>query len=400
MKSTQHPKRHCMVVFAFYPLAETRVQRQAEALIEHGYEVDVICLRGPSEATFEEVRGVNVYRLPVRRVLWFSGTVGRFLAYLLFLILAALKLIPLHLKRRYGVIQTHNLPDFLVFCALFPKLMGAKTILDIHDVMPEFFAEEANRPTDSWPVKIVTWQEQISCRFADHVITVTELWRRSLIERGVPAEKSSVVMNLADHRLFHSDIRHQNNTHTNGSFSLIYHGTQASRHGLDTVLYALDKVRAEVPNLCVVLHGRGDFHEELVKIVDKLDLDNQVKFSTKFMPVDDLPGFIAQHDAGVVPYKNDVFTGGILPTKLLEYTALGMPSIAARTPAVIDYFEETMVQYFEPGDVDELAKKLVELYHDKNLQQSLIEEGKRFNTCYNWPNETAKYVKLIDRLNG
>ena len=142
MKSTSHPKRHCMVVFAFYPLGETRVQRQAEALAENGYDVDVICLRGPDEAVFEDVRGINVYRLPVGRLLWFSGLVGRFLAYLLFLILTAFKLIPLHLKRRYGVVQVHNLPDFLVFCALFPKLMGAKTILDIHDVMPEFFGKE------------------------------------------------------------------------------------------------------------------------------------------------------------------------------------------------------------------------------------------------------------------
>lgn len=399
MNLPQHPKRHCMVVFAYYPLAETRVQRQAEALAEHSYEVDVICIRASGEKAFEVVRGINVYRLPVKRKHLLSGFAGRFIAYFLFLFLTAFKLIPLYRKRRYGIVQAHNLPDFLVFCALFPKLMGAKVILDIHDVMPEFFAEETGLDMDSWPVKLVTWQEQISCRFADHVITVTELWRQSLIQRGVPAEKSSVVMNLADHNLFHSDLRRQNNHPPNSTFSLIYHGTQAGRHGLDTLLYALAKVRTEVPNLRVVLHGRGNFHEELVKIVDRLNLGDQVKFSTTFLDVDDLPGFIAGHDAGVVPYQDDVFTGGILPTKLLEYTALGMPSIAARTPAVKDYFDDKMVQFFEPGNVDELADSILALYRNESLRKNLIKETERFNRQYNWPLESANYVKLIDRLN-
>ena len=34
-----------MVVHAFYPVGETRVQREAEALLKRGYEVDVLCLR-------------------------------------------------------------------------------------------------------------------------------------------------------------------------------------------------------------------------------------------------------------------------------------------------------------------------------------------------------------------
>lgn len=399
--STQRRKRHCMVVFAYYPLAETRVQRQAEALIEQGYEVDVICIRSKRQEAFEDVRGVKVYRLPVKRSHWLSGFAGRFVAYIYFFILAALKLIPLHLKNRYGVVQVHNLPDFLVFCTLFPKLLGAKTILDIHDVMPEFFAEEIDRPMNSGLVKLMTWQEQTSCWYADHVITVTELWRQSLIERGVADEKSSVVMNLADHRMFHSQVRPQRNGDSaNGTFRLIYHGVQAYRHGLDTLLRAVAKIRDQAPDLRVTLHGSGDYHDDLVRIADELQLNDQVQFSTTFMPLDDLPGFVAQADAGVVPYQNEVFTGGILPTKLLEYTALGMPNIAARTPAIETYFDDKMVKFFEPGNVDQLAECILELYKNKEVRAQLVAESARFNEEHNWPAESANYAKLIDRLNG
>ena len=57
------PPRHCMVVHAYYPLAETRVQREAEALVRAGYEVDVVCLRDAGERERERYRGVEIHRL-------------------------------------------------------------------------------------------------------------------------------------------------------------------------------------------------------------------------------------------------------------------------------------------------------------------------------------------------
>lgn len=403
MKSTHQTlslKRHCMVVHAYYPLAETRVQRQAEALVRYGYEVDVICLNRSTFLPYEVVNGVHVYRLPIKRTSdRFPGFASRFIFYLIFLILAGLKLIQLYNKKRYGVVQVHNLPDFLVFCALWPKLRGAKVILDIHDVMPEFFAEQTGRAMQSWPVRLVTWQEQLSCRFADHVITVTELWRQALIARGAPASKVSVVMNLADDLVFRCATGSETISPSNGHFRLIYHGTQAERHGLDTLLHAVDRVRVQIPQVCLVLHGRGDFQEKLMHLVDKLQLADHVTFSLSFIDLAKLPNFIRSHDVGIVPYQNDIFTGGILPTKLLEYVAVGLPAIAARTPAIESYFDETMVQFFEPGNVDELAAGILKLYQDQQYRSGLVIQSERFNEQYNWTTHSADYVALIDRLN-
>ena len=58
--------RHCMVVHAYYPLGETRVQREAERLVRAGYAVDVICLRDSDERPRESHRGVEIHRLAVR----------------------------------------------------------------------------------------------------------------------------------------------------------------------------------------------------------------------------------------------------------------------------------------------------------------------------------------------
>jgi len=223
------PKRHCMVVHAYYPLGETRVLREALALTNRGYEVDVLCLRQSGEPKTEQSDGINVYRLPMKRFRG-HGLAFQLLEYLAFFLLAFGKLVILHTKRRYGTVQVHNLPDFLVFCALIPKFSGARIILDLHDLMPEFFASKFESGMDSPAVRLVTLQEQLSCRFADHVITVTDVWKETLIKRGVPAHKVSVVMNVADTSIFHP-VAHLPAPSRNGDhFELIYHGTTSLHH--------------------------------------------------------------------------------------------------------------------------------------------------------------------------
>src|SRR5512143_2607718 len=126
-----HPIRHCMVVYAAYPRFETRVQREAEALVAHGIQVDVICPRFGDEKLVDEHCGVRIYRVKqewVRR----SNVSGQFRQYLTFFLQASLKLASLSLQHCYDAVQAHNLPDFLVFCALFPKLLGSRAILDLH----------------------------------------------------------------------------------------------------------------------------------------------------------------------------------------------------------------------------------------------------------------------------
>ena len=58
-------RRHCMVVHNYYPQREPRVEREAQALVAHGYEVDVICLREEGDPAVAVVDGVNAYRLPI-----------------------------------------------------------------------------------------------------------------------------------------------------------------------------------------------------------------------------------------------------------------------------------------------------------------------------------------------
>lgn len=380
-------------------MGESRVERQAQALIRAGYQVDVICLRQAGEAKHEVVDGVEVHRLRVAR----NKNRGPFLQmfeYLRFFALASVKAGLLNLRRNYGVVQIHNLPDFLVFSGVWAKLLGARLILDIHDVMPEFYAASFGRGLNSWPVKLVALQERLSCRFADHVITVTELWRKTLIDRAVPPERCTVVMNVADDSVFNKAARRLREKDAEwGGFRVFYHGSLTSRYGVDLIIRAVDILRDRIPGLQLLIHGNGAALPELQNLTGRLALSDRVRFSTDLVPIQDLPRLIMWADVAVVPYLRDVFTDGILPTKLMEYAALGVPVIAARTPAIDAYFDQDMVEFFNPGDHRELANRILKLYRDAARRDELSENAERFNQRYSWEKVAGGYVALIEQLN-
>jgi glycosyltransferase involved in cell wall biosynthesis len=389
--------RHCMIVHAYYPLAETRVQREAETLVQAGFDVDVICLRDEGERARERWGGVEVHRLRVR--VDKRGLAAQFLSYLRFFMLATCRLTRLHMRRPYRTVQVHNLPDFLVFCALVPKLQGVPVILDLHDLMPEFFAGRFGRER-SVIASVIAWQERLACRFADHVITVSEHWRQALVDRGVPAARCSVVMNLADERIFHPLARsgRSRDGSDDAAFRLLYHGTVTHRYGLDLAVRAVARLRGEIPGIQLTILGRGDQMPELVDLVRELRLEGHVDLQDRLLPAEHLPEVIAAADLGIVPYRDDLFTDGLVPTKLLEYAAMALPCVAARTTAVQTTFGDSVAAYFAPGDLDDLVHAIRALWEQPAARERLESGSRRFTRRHNWAQEGRDYTALVTGL--
>lgn len=394
---TGKAKRHCMVVLAYYPLGETRVQREAEALVAHGYDVDVICTRGAGEPPEAVHQGVSIHRLPLR--IKKGSLFKQFLNYMQFFALAAAKLTRLHREHAYSSVQVHNLPDFLVFCTFLVKLRGVPVILDLHDLMPEFYVGRFGVSKGGWLSALVRWQERQSCKFANHVITVSEHWRQALIQRGVPAGKCSVVMNVADERIF-TPKPESVQPHTDRSFRMIYHGSVVYRYGLDLAIQAVNAVKGEIPGIHLTILGDGDAIPGLIQMTQELGLQDNVAIHDELRPAEELPEIIQAADLGVVPYRNDVFTDGLLPTKLMEYAAMGLPSIASRTTAMESYFSDTMAEFFVPGDADDLARCIRLLYTSPQRMTELKAGCAVFNERYNWKKISAEYAALVAGLHS
>ena len=106
------------------------------------------------QAEYEVINGVHVHRIQPRVVN--ERSKATFLYRLLkFFVKSAAYLTRSTLNGNgpYDLIHVHSVPDFEVFAALIPKIKGTKIILDIHDIVPEFYTSKFDVSQDSFIFK-------------------------------------------------------------------------------------------------------------------------------------------------------------------------------------------------------------------------------------------------------
>lgn len=386
--------RICMVAYTSYP-TDSRVRREAEALVDRGDTVDVICLGEPGEPRVRTLNGVRMIQV-VRGRYRGSSAVSYLVNYLTFFVAASTWLTALYLKHRYQVIEVDTMPDFMVFVALVPKLFGARVVLDVHDLMPELYQSKFGLGEKHPLIRFIAWMERRSVAFADRAIAVHRPHLDALVRHGNPEGKFTILLNLPDPKIF--ACRSETNGHNGAGFKLIYHGTIAERHGLQVAVRAISELRDQIPGLKFRVIGDGDGIPALIALVDELKLGDVVEVHHGLIPLQELAPVIAEADAGIVPILYDDFTRYMLPVKLLEYVALGKPVICSRTGTIEAYFDDSMVEYSTPGDVLELACHIRALSEDPGRRERLKFNADRFNREYNWQHHRQVYYQLIDSL--
>jgi glycosyltransferase involved in cell wall biosynthesis len=99
----------------------------------------------------------------------------------------------------------------------------------------------------------------------------------------------------------------------------------------------------------------------LIYLGRKLKIEDRIHFSQKNFPLEILPTLLKEMDLGVIPNRKNVATDLMLPVKLLEYEAIGIPVVAARLRTIEHYFSEDMMSYFEPEIVKSMASAILDL---------------------------------------
>jgi len=374
---------------------DPRVKREAEALVEMGHRVVFLARRQPGEPHRETIAGVEV----IKTIGWTNRPIS-FVQYLVDY-LTFWFMIFLHLLRhpiRYRLIHINNMPDFLVFATALPRLFGRPVIHDVHDLMPELYAEKFASGERHWVVRVLKTQERWAGSFASVVLTVEERLKDILSERGIPRDKIHVLMNLPDERIFVAR-KLQPPKKQGAPFVLVYHGTLVRRLGLDVAIEAVAKVAAAVPRLELRVIGAGEERGALIDLRDRLGLQEAVTFSDGFVPVEGIPAMIADADIGLVPLRISSGTDIMLPTKLLEYVSMGIPCIVPKTGTISRYFDEEMVQYFEAENVNSLANAIIALYRDSDRRATLAPQAtERFGRAHRWSVHKKVYTDLVGRL--
>jgi len=394
-RAGSRPLRVCHVAYAFYE-SDTRVRMYAEAQAARGDHVDVVSLRRMGQGENDIIEGVHVHRIQ-DRVVNERGRAKYLLRILRFFAASSLFLAQRSrdASRRYDLLHVHSVPDFEVFAAFVPKLRGAGIILDIHDLMPEFYAGKFGVSRSSAVLRALLLAEKVSASFADHVIIANHLWEETLTRRAVSREKCSTFLNYPAAHFFRRYPRRRND----GKIRLIYPGTLNRHQGVDIAVRAFGLIRTEVPAAELHIYGEGPEKDSLKRLVVELGLDDRV-FIRDLLPLEEIIPVIAEADIGVVPKRAEGFGDTAFSTKILEFMALGLPVIVSRTTIDSHYFSDTTVRFFEPGDARSLAEAMRELIGDPRRRQELSDKAAEFVRENSWEAKKKAYLQLTDRVAG
>ncbi len=378
---------------------DTRVRRYVESLVKTDASVDVICPPQDQDfdAVFEPQAQIRVYSIPIHHV--DKSQIGYILEYLFSFVWYFIRLSILHIRNRYEVIHVHNMPDFLIFSAVIPKIMGAPLILDIHDPMPEVFISKYGERPNKLILSLIKLQEKLSCWLADEVITVNSICETNLINRGIPPKKITVVHNYPNSAIFDRNLYLEECDSPREYFTLIYPGTLAPRYGLETVVRALPQLKTKIPEIRLLIFCQNTpYKDELQRLADQLDVLSYIEFRP-LIRNEEIPHQLIRADIGIYPAINDIHMSLATPTKVLEFSAMGIPIMSSRLRMVEEIFGDSAIMFFESGNVSQFTECVIKLYRNPALRKKLTKNAYQiFVQKFSWDREFQGYLEMLHHL--
>ena len=383
--------RICMLGYTFYEL-DSRVRQYARALVERGDEVDFIGLRKENQAAQEIVEGVRIFRIQGREYNE-KGRISYLFKLLRFLASSSLLLSRKHFHRRYDLIHVHSVPDFLVFAAWLPRFTGAKVVLDIHDVVPEFYATKFNTPADSLAFRSLLLLEKLCAAFANHVIIANDVWRDKLMSRALRGSKCTTILNYPLHMARQTRTRQR----TNSKFTILYPGSLNHHQGVDVAVQAFALIKHSIPESEFHIYGEGVEFENIRRLIRELGLEKDV-FLQPYVPHEEILRIMENADLGVDPKRSDGFANEAFGGKIFEFMALGVPVVASSTRTNKHYFTESVVRFCRGGDAQDLAQSILALHKDQEATNRMVQDATAFVRRYQWDAQRSIYLNLVDAL--
>lgn len=372
----------------FYPesnAAANRVYERACHWVNWGHDVTVVTSapnfpQGKLYAGYknrwyqtERVHGVKVVRVksfiaPNR------GTFARMFDFLSFLCTGVIGAL---VQPRPDVVVATS-PQF--FCAIAGYTVGllrrVPFVFELGDIWPaSIVAVGAMR--ESLVLRLFEKVELFLYRHSAAVVALTPAFKRNLIDRGIDGDKISVVMNGVDLSRYSPqppDPVLAEEWATKGSFVVSYVGTLGMAHGLQNVLDAAEILRSE-PNVIFMLIGDGAERAELAASTKERGLDN-----VRVVPPQPKNAMLAVWsvcDVGLVHLKNRAVFSEVIPSKMFEAMAMGVPVLlAAPDGEASRIIEESDTGLHVPAeDPQALAEAVLRLKNDAALRDKLARNG-------------------------
>jgi len=270
-------------------------------------------------------------------------------------------------------------PQFFTVCATYvaSQFKRVPWVFELRDLWPESI-RTLGALENSQLLDLLERLELFLYRKANQIVSVTESFKCNLVGRGIDANKISVVTNGVDRNNFYpqeKDIELVNRYGLQGKFVAGYIGTHGMAHALDTILDAAERVRSLRGDLYrFILLGDGANKVVLKQRATERELDNLIFIDS--VSKQEIVRYWSLLDASIIHLKNTELFTTVIPSKLFECMAMGIPvlhGVQGESAEIVK--REDVGLIFESENVDELVQKLHQLVDDSMLYQQFKING-------------------------
>ncbi|MEI6336344.1 MAG: glycosyltransferase family 4 protein [Methylococcaceae bacterium] len=343
----------------------------------------------------EEMDGIRVIRV-WSYITANEGFVKRILDYQSFMVTAALA--ALFVRSVDVVVGTS--PQFFTVCAAYvvSRLKRIPFVFELRDLWPDSIVA-VGAMKESLVIRALERLEYFLYRKAALIVSVTHSFKKTLIARGIDADKIVVVTNGVDMSRFKpmpKDAELVRELALEGKFVVGYVGTLGMAHHLETVLDAAEIIRTQpdADKFHFLLLGDGARKQALKEEAARRGLDNIPFIDT--VPKEQVARYWSLLDVSIIHLrKTDLFTS-VIPAKLFECMGMGLPvlhGVAGESADIVR--EEGVGIVFEPENAAQLVEHLQSLRRDtqayKNYQAHCLEAAKKYD-------RTALAMNMLEQV--
>ncbi|MBX2997405.1 MAG: glycosyltransferase family 4 protein [Caldilineaceae bacterium] len=367
-----------------------RIFEEARALQRLGHRVTIVTYRNGRDLPDLDIR--RTLPIPWRQ----HYEVGSSRHKVAFDALLGLKTVQILLHERFDVIHGH-LHEGALIGLILGGMFGLPVVFDFQGSLTEEMIDHRFLRRGG---RVHNWLRRLE-QWIDHTVQITLTSsanaERILVEDfGSDAARIHILPDCVDVTTF-TPLTEQGITNRNADRAKLgipqdatvisYLGLLAEYQGTDLLLQAMQYIRAQQPSTYLLLMGFPgvDFYQS---VAQQLGVADRVIFTGR-IPYEEAPAYLKLGDVAVAPKLSLTEGAG----KLLNYMALGLPTVTFDTPVAREYLGSWGI-YAERGNPKSLATKLIDLINDQETQKQIGHQlRQRTIRQYDW-NQAA--IKIVD----
>jgi glycosyltransferase involved in cell wall biosynthesis len=396
-------RRSVLIVVQNLPVPlDRRVWLECQALRDSGYDVAVICPKGPGDKKFEVLDGVSLYKYQAAPAT--SGLFSYILEFTYCWLRTALISLRVFRRHRFEVFQACNPPDTFWLLGAFWRLFGVIYVFDQHDLNPELFRSRFGDPGSLLgrvQLKLLSWLERMTYRTAAHVIVPNDSYRQVAIERGRRASSEVTVVRSGPDTTTMRPIDGSPELRRGADYLLAYIGIMGPQDNVEVLLRVMDVLvnKLHRNDVHLVLMGFGDCLVSLRNQATELGLDDVVTFTGR-VDQQKISRYLSTAHLGLSPDLKTPLNNISTHNKTMEYMAYALPSVS------FDLVESRIsaldsAVYVPSGNVTAFATAIDELLDDEDRRVRMSRFARsRCVAELDWAPQARRYVQVFDRLTG